>query len=978
MRIWIIFYLLITSSLAHGFQPTAEISRADDPLFHYQWGLYNNGQSISHDIDDIHQQEIHGRTGYDIQWEEIHNNLASLEKKIVVVAIVDSGITTDHPDIKDMLFKNDIECIDGRPPFKTEEDRDHNDYSGDCLGWNFAAKSELQKRQVEDDIGHGTHVAGIVAAATNNGVGISGVSKNIRILPIKVYNKKEDPGAPVKNAIPSRVVNAIRYAITRKVDVINLSMGWPLVADTPELRSIFKEALEKNITIVAGAGNDSISENIFPCSYEGVICVGSIDMDGSISSFSNFGGAVDFLAPGDNILSLWPTTETSLYFGSKGYEIKSGTSQSAPFVSGLAAILKSIYPYIKNSEIYARLMATSKGVQLGNKNFLGGLVQLKDSINVKPQAIVRPIFKDFDQVVVRSDRSFSFRLPIKNYWMPTKNIKIEIKSDEAGLRLVNPRLSISHLSTNEKSELQIHGVVESLEIESKIKLSVVIIVDGIKKSYQTVLSLSRDVIGDPHTKKYEIFLDQASNTTPLSSIPYYPKTFYEPEFYKWKKVENGLVINIFKFHGQTLVEEKNITLLGEKLLMPDLSILKVDLNYDGKPDYLIRSIAQKQDDQEIHWYLFDSNFNPLFGKYSMWTLDFDSVLLDPKSMSFVRYESSDFGTIAIPAFWATGRIPKIDADPNPLNFEENLSMRRFYIFEPKIEGHDVRIKTRLPLNYQRLDKLTRELSLSYREPLNLLASFPQSSQKFGYGELQLLASVGRNLKKKYMTLNIDAKFLNGFFNSRQFLNLDGNNIDGHRIVPSTDISREDLDTQSATSLFAVFRNNIGRTIQLSGDGLNIFKEFEVSTQSPSDSLVTLLASYYDQKGVYSFYESASDLIYRAVSDQKDLMTTRSIQRFSYLPGHLFTEKHFPLMRRTMGKWIPALYVDASTMSERSAYVWSAQDDKLVSPVRLKYEIPSNCEALNPMADKSSKTYYFVLYCQDLKSKKSYLYTLAIE
>ena len=164
----------------------------DDPLFNYQWGLFNNNQVLYRDIDDIHSEKIRGKQGIDIGWKGIYEETSSLMKKDVVVAVLDSGLDLEHPEIKDSIYKNDLECNNGTLPFRPKEDKDENGYVGDCMGWNFTSKKEEGGNRPYDDspAGHGTHVAGIIASSINNGQGISGLSERIKILPIKVLAAK--------------------------------------------------------------------------------------------------------------------------------------------------------------------------------------------------------------------------------------------------------------------------------------------------------------------------------------------------------------------------------------------------------------------------------------------------------------------------------------------------------------------------------------------------------------------------------------------------------------------------------------------------------------------------------------------------------------------------------------------------------------------------------------------------------------------
>ncbi|MFI5392031.1 MAG: S8 family serine peptidase, partial [Bacteriovoracales bacterium] len=234
-----------------------------DLFFPYQWGLLNQGQSLFQDLDDIHLEETKGVHGVDIGWDL---GIDDQIKSEVIVAVLDSGVDINHPDLKNNIYKNKLECNEnGLTPFKPEVDKDNNGYLGDCAGWDFTSKTAGGDNIPEDDLGHGTHIAGIIAAVSNNNIGISGLSNKLKILPIKVLNKNEEAGGKGENgSLTDRIAKGFLFAIKSGAKVINMSLGWPLILDTNYLRETIKEVLKNNITIVAAAGNNNNNSPIFP------------------------------------------------------------------------------------------------------------------------------------------------------------------------------------------------------------------------------------------------------------------------------------------------------------------------------------------------------------------------------------------------------------------------------------------------------------------------------------------------------------------------------------------------------------------------------------------------------------------------------------------------------------------------------------------------------------------------------------------
>lgn len=194
------------------------------------------------------------------------------------------------------------------------------DLNGNLLaGWDFInGKPDART----DPNGHGTHVAGIVAAAANNGIGGAGVAPGARVLPVRALNSAGD-------GYWSDVANGIVYAVNQGAGVINLSLGGH-VGD-PSLQAAINYALSSGRIVVAAVGNDGTSAPTFPAAYPGVIGVAASDQSDRVAGFSNSGASVDVTAPGVGILSTVPG----------GFASLSGTSMAVPYVSGVAALLRS-------------------------------------------------------------------------------------------------------------------------------------------------------------------------------------------------------------------------------------------------------------------------------------------------------------------------------------------------------------------------------------------------------------------------------------------------------------------------------------------------------------------------------------------------------------------------------------------------------------------------------------------------------------
>jgi thermitase len=236
------------------------------------------------------------------------------------VAVIDTGAQFDHPDLAGRLIPGyDYIDQDGTP---------------------------------QDGHGHGTHVTGIIAANADNGIGVDSVAPGARVLAIRVLDSNG-------NGDSANVSAAIDYAIGRGVDVINLSLGpdLPLSGSDPRLDAALNRALDRGIVVAAAAGNNGLPVCEQPSGQGRLLCVGSVDRRGSRSFFSDYGSGLGLTAPGGSTLPFADEDVLSTYPPS-GYAELAGTSQAAPHVAGVAALLASLG--VRGQAATQRILATAR------------------------------------------------------------------------------------------------------------------------------------------------------------------------------------------------------------------------------------------------------------------------------------------------------------------------------------------------------------------------------------------------------------------------------------------------------------------------------------------------------------------------------------------------------------------------------------------------------------------------------------------
>lgn len=232
-----------------------------------------------------------------------------------VVAIVDTGINGAHEDL----------------------------YGRTVSGYNAISNVITAANSVTDDNGHGTMAAGIVAANTNNGVGVAGVAwAGGRVMPVKVLDSRGQ-------GWDSDIAEGIIWAADHGAKVINLSLGGP--AENPVLHEAVQYATRKGAVVVAAAGNDGDATTQYPAAYPEVLAVGATDASGRLADFSSHGDWVDVTAPGFGILAPGPGQD--YYFGD-------GTSYAAPLASGVAALVRSVSPTLTPAQVIDRIKGTAR------------------------------------------------------------------------------------------------------------------------------------------------------------------------------------------------------------------------------------------------------------------------------------------------------------------------------------------------------------------------------------------------------------------------------------------------------------------------------------------------------------------------------------------------------------------------------------------------------------------------------------------
>lgn len=287
------------------------------------------------DINELYFQTNDPRYGelYGLKKIECEDAWKESEGDDIIVAVLDTGVDYNHPDIKDNMW------VDVNGHFGV----DFSDNDNDPMDYH----------------GHGTHVAGTIAAVRNNAIGIVGVAPKVKIMALKIFPKANN----------SVIVQALKYAVDNGARVLNNS--WGPRSRRPQ-EAVLEAAIDyvhsKGAICVFAAGNENDeTKYYFPANYTKTISVGATDDQDKKAIFSNYGQGTDISAPGVDILSL--------FSGTSGYTLKNGTSMACPHVAGAIALLLSKHPGLTYDQVKDRLLKAADPIP--TKPYIGGRLNAK-------------------------------------------------------------------------------------------------------------------------------------------------------------------------------------------------------------------------------------------------------------------------------------------------------------------------------------------------------------------------------------------------------------------------------------------------------------------------------------------------------------------------------------------------------------------------------------------------------------------------
>jgi subtilisin family serine protease len=355
----------------------------------------------------------------------------------IIVAIVDSGVDWAHEDLSANIWQND-DPING-------VDDDQNGFIDDIRGWDFGGLNGTPDNNPrEDSPTHGTHVAGIAAASTNNGVGIAGLGYNLTIMPVKT--SRNDLG----DDIIAYGYEGIIYAADNGAKIINCSWGGFGYSNAEQ--EAIDYAVNKGCVLVCAAGNDGISEVIYPAAYNGVLSVGNTNQNDAKSASSNYGKDLDVCAPGSGIYATWQEA-------SSPYISISGTSMASPLVAGLAGLVVDKFPNYTPLQIIEQIRVNADNIDNLNTsyaNLLGSgrinAFKALSNTDVKSVRILSSEFLETDNAdgVLESGEEIQLNLSFVNYLEPVNNFSAVLSSQSNDVTITQSQFTTTTKGTLEE------------------------------------------------------------------------------------------------------------------------------------------------------------------------------------------------------------------------------------------------------------------------------------------------------------------------------------------------------------------------------------------------------------------------------------------------------------------------------------------------------------------------------------------------
>lgn len=1021
------FKKLTFASLLIPFLAAAGTQNEYKNIISKSWAIKNNGTAQLFDLDPLQTYRLQARAGEDLHLLPPVASPVALKK--IKVAVLDTGVDVEHPYLKNRIARNEKECAnynkfesclkaeDETVKSCTEKylatDEDGNGYPADCNGWSiFGDPTPVQNiigtPDVVDTMGHGTHVAGLVAS----------ISDQVQIIPVQVI--AEAPNEPVKpfsiDLSPSeevrgglnpngalenaeRTARGIIYAMNAGADIITMSIGWPEQNDTQLLKEAVAEAQARGIIVLAAAGNDSTQSLLRPCQYAGVICVGASRPDGAMAHFSNYGYGVDIAAPGTGLVSTIPMTHRSIRLpGFIGVDILNGTSQATPLVAGIVADMLS--RSVAKEEIYPRLIlgarktspelpvlvgpVQTKGtpVQPGRayeRYTLAGLVDARASMAVKAKPLILNANKEI-QVIEwdRKSRELSFRFAVKNYWS-------DVSSDDVQLDIVSKNKSRYYPSVVSTEIMHDGDAMWEMGEERlvTVNLQITDTEDGALSQVASDLTFTvKPTVAGEKALNFETRAEIQTKLTKdavgadLTSLPItgqlargmklflvdevYDSNLNARDYVALKQGDKNFDIQLVRNANNAYTFEaiKTLEFDGNIKQTRPVQRIRMDIDGDGKSEYIlvIQEYKEKgglynQGDYTLHFYIMDSNMN----------LKKKVAFYDERAVMPTNYSWLKVGNELRPAWVITGKPVIKKWDVTDLWQTDDDA-------KPNMGQTDIR------LYY--LDKDFKLDEIPSPKDSRIVDIIQPSLKQVQSGILPILIAknLGTEIKPSYLyqfslgyvqNLKVTGeKVLENLSASQNYRNLLDTKVD--RILNLHQAN----DEYRGTFWFGLDAHKKQRVTAIDFTNNKMYDRLIESITTIYDAPLLVRSAYMGKKSQGVFVITNSEIEYHDFKGASAVQT--SLNKYTFMGDDLTVNLQFPITitNRKSGDKYPALFNVAGTAVSRGVKMITPVLDKngkveqILAPARLHIQTPQGCRPQDAPLYLGTGGYALDFYCGD--------------
>jgi len=1022
MRRLILALTLLSSWTAH----------AADPFSAQQWALDNQGVPQMVDLDPLHTYRVPARPG-----EDVRLPVRQKSQRKILVAVLDTGIQKNHPDLRNIIHRNEPECR-ALAKFKAclenqdravcekkwmdlsnpEVDQDKNGYPLDCQGWSLLggvnAAGIMGRPDFDDEQGHGTHVAGIIAAEADNNIGIRGLSENVEILPVQVIGvQPSEPIKPlsiydspleagresIKRSLGDVVARGVIYAMRSGAKVINFSMGWPQTSDSDFMRKVVEEAQARGVIIVAAAGNDSTRALLRPCAYPNVICVGASGPDGAMTHFSNYGSGVDIVAPGLNILSTFPEGKRPVRFRSTlGYEFLSGTSQASPYVA--AAVAELLSRGVPAEEIYPRLVLGARPLQsnlslvaggshekgqvlspekeIYKKYSVAGNLDVEKALKVTPQPLI--VIANKEKIEIpwdRKSRDLFFEISFVNKWsdVDVSQVKMTPQFLKPHPEAVRPWIT-SIKETAPYASLWKKGEVRKYVVA----ISLVDAADPAQSRVPSELDLAVDVrVGNQEPRRFviesEITVEVNENLAGadvrtfdvigmpkgrVSFIPLDQNLDAQPQrrdYLALMEQKNTWQLWLVADNGAAAynaVGGTKIRIDGNSENFIDKVTARMDMNGDGQSEYVLGVLEDMSDDEKATsspTSFFVFDKNLKLLESFKYTGEIAAMPLDSSQIYWQKV-----GGTKRPAWIGGGKDPARkrslkDRWENPDNIEKQKL--RFYFLNDKNE-----LKALEEYNDFKIVDIIQPRQDQIeggRVPI-LLAKNQGTEAKPSYLYSFAIAEVVDGQIQNFMELDL-------FHDTNVYRNILDTRVDR---IQSLDYKKDEF---AGSFWFGEGLNRQQRLTLFDNRNWDLLDRQVAAERSQFDSALRVRAVFAGLQRKGAFVLTNSEIQYHDLVANR--VVSRSLDRYTFFPDNLFISLYIPLTirdARDAATKLPAIFTTEGAGLSRGVkmlvpvFAKDGSAVELVSPARLRFK-SSGCRSMEtPVFEGANGAHAFDYYC----------------